>query len=142
MRLIMPPPKDLSNNINTTATGVGAHQQHLNDTTWTTAYQKDCSLCHEEPTSLSDVGHIDNVPLPAEIHFSLAASDSGNSNPNWDQVNTTCSNVYCHGAFVFDKDSSANSWGYTDQFIKGNDPNMIWTLVGTGQDSCGTCQYY
>lgn len=133
------PPKDLSDNLNTTAIGVGAHQPHLIDTTWTTAYQQDCSLCHNEPSSLSDLGHIDNSPLPADLIFSLTASDSGVSNPNWDHSSATCSNVYCHGTFEFIKDSSANSWGYDDQFIQGNDPTMIWTLVGSGQDSCGSC---
>lgn len=133
------PPEDLSGNTLTSAIGVGAHQTHLNDTTWTTAFQQGCSLCHNEPSSLSDVGHIDNVPLPAEIHFGLAASDTGFSNPIWDNGTASCQNIYCHGAFEFNRDSSANSWGYTDQFIRGNDPTMTWTSVGVGQDSCGTC---
>ncbi len=65
--------------------------------------------------------HIDNPPLPAEITFSMTASDSGNSNPIWNHGNEACDNVYCHGAFVFNRDSSSNSWGYADKFMLGND---------------------
>ena len=38
------PPEDLYGNTGTTIVGVGAHQSHLMDTTWTTAYQNDCIL--------------------------------------------------------------------------------------------------
>jgi hypothetical protein len=133
------PPEDLAGNTNTTFIGVGAHQQHLVDTTWTTAYQQDCFLCHIEPVNYTDPGHIDNTPLPAEINFSFIASDSGLSNPSWNHDEAKCNNIYCHGAFVFERDSSANSWAYSDSLMTGNNPEMIWTLVGTGQDVCESC---
>ena len=133
------PPENLYGNLNTSSIGVGAHQSHLVNNTWTTAYQQNCSLCHIEPNTLSSSGHIDDYPYQAEITFSSIASKSHVSNPIWNHSNATCDNVYCHGAFVFNRDSSSNSWGYTDQFMVGNNPQMNWTSVGTGQASCGSC---
>jgi CxxxxCH...CXXCH motif protein len=134
------PPEDLYGNTGTTVVGVGAHQSHLMDTTWTTAYQKDCILCHIEPTSLSSPGHIDDYPYQAEINFSSFASNSGISNPLWNHDSETCNNVYCHGGFAFDSLSSGNnSWAYTTSTIDGNNPQMNWTSVGTGQTVCGSC---
>jgi hypothetical protein len=134
------PPQDLYGNSSTTVVGVGAHQTHLLDTTWTTAYQMDCSLCHIEPNSLSSSGHIDNYPFQAEINFSSFASNSGKSNPTWNHDSETCDNVYCHGGFAFDSLASGNnSWAYTNSKIEGNNPQMHWTSVGTGQVVCGSC---
>lgn len=30
-------------------------------------------------------------------------------------------------------------WAYTDSLISGNNPQLVWTEVGTGQADCGTC---
>jgi hypothetical protein len=132
------PPEDLSGDVNTNAVGVGAHQQHLVDSTWTVAYTKDCSLCHIMPWSFNDPTHIDDTP-GAEIQFGIVATDSGNVTPVWNSTSATCENVYCHGNFVLRKDESANDWGYVDSLIVGNNPTMVWNQVGTDQAACGTC---
>ena len=133
------PPKDLADNSSTDMISVGAHQAHLIDTTYATSFVNNCTYCHIEPQNLMDAGHIDNVPLPAEVHFSLFASDSSENSTEWDHNSATCSDVYCHGAFSFSKDESDNDFAYADSVIVGNNPTMIWNSVGTGQDDCGTC---
>lgn len=133
------PPADLSGNVVTTAVGVGAHQVHLNGTTYTNAMQQDCSHCHVVPETYSDAGHIDNPPLPAEITFGALATNSGKQVPTWDSATATCSNVYCHGSFEFKKEDGIFSWGYKDPTITGNDPDLNWISVGSGQAECGTC---
>ncbi|MEE9169822.1 MAG: CxxxxCH/CxxCH domain-containing protein [bacterium] len=133
------PPEDLADNILTTAVGVGAHQTHLTDTTLTTSLLQECSHCHIEPSTYSDPGHIDNPPLPAELSFSPLASDSSRISPSWNHETATCGSVYCHGAFEFRKEDSAFPWGYADSTIVGNNAELIWTSVGTGQAECGTC---
>ncbi len=134
------PPEALHGDNLTTEIGVGAHQNHLTNTTWTTAYAQDCQLCHIKPATFDDAGHIDLSP-DAEVTFGVVASDSGNSSPNWDRGTATCTNVYCHGSFIFKKENSANQWGYAfgETEITGNNPAMIWTQVGSGQAECGTC---
>ncbi|MCP4412903.1 MAG: hypothetical protein GY808_10115, partial [Gammaproteobacteria bacterium] len=122
----------------TTSVGVGAHQAHF-DTTWTTAFVRDCNVCHIEPSILNISGHIDDSTPFAELVFNLFASDSGNVTPEWNHETATCSNVYCHGAFTFERDSSANSWGYASATISGNNIPIVWNSVGTNQAVCGTC---
>ena len=92
------------------------------------------------PENFEDADHIDTSAF-SEIIFGDAASDSGSSTPNWDHDSATCTNVYCHGAFSFKKDDSPNSWAYAfgETEIRGNNPSMTWTQVGTGQAECGTC---
>ncbi len=133
------PPEDLLGNVETTAVGVGAHQTHLTDTTLTTSLLQECSHCHIEPSTYSDPGHIDNPPLPAELSFSPLASDSSRISPSWNHETATCGNVYCHGAFEFRKEDSAFPWGYADSTIVGNNAELLWTAVGAGQATCGTC---
>ncbi len=132
------PPRDLHNNFSTTAIGVGAHQTHLVDTTWTTAYQQDCQLCHVMPSEFSSPGHVDGA-LPAEVTFGEVATDSGLVSPRWNHADASCSDVYCHGNFTFLRDSSNFSWAYEDSLIQGNNPQLLWTSVGAEQDSCGSC---
>jgi len=72
------PPKDLSNNVETTAIGVGAHQLHV-------ALFKGCSICHITPTAFSDSTHIDGTPY-AEVVETWG----------WDRNTATCANA-CHG---------------------------------------------
>ncbi len=132
------PPKDLNGHIATTFIGVGAHQAHLQDTTLTTAFTRDCNLCHIQPATYSDIGHIDGS-LPAEVVFNEFAADSGKTHPVWDNQSASCANVYCHGSFAFSKDKSTFQWIYTDFVIVGNNRQMIWNNVDAGQAACGTC---
>lgn len=132
------PPVDMAKNTSTNFLGVGAHQSHLVGDTWSVNTQN-CFHCHVVPVNYDDPGHVDNVPLPAEVVFSAFASDSGNTNPVWNRSSFSCSDVYCHGAFVFRRDESANPWAYVDSIMVGNNPNLIWNAVGAGQALCGTC---
>jgi len=112
------PPKDLEDNLSTTAVGVGAHQSHLN------------ILGFEDPD------HIDGV---VDMDFNVVATDSGRVVPLWSEGTTTCLNVYCHGDFTFSKDVSLNQWGYADSVIFGNNATVNWTDVGGAQAACGSC---
>ena len=132
------PPEDLSGNIVTTNVGVGAHQTHLIDSTWSTAYTQDCGLCHREPSGFDDPDHIDTNP-GRNMQFTGIGSNSGAVSPQWQSGSASCSDVYCHGNFVFLKAESSNDWAYADSIIQGNNPQMIWTTVDGTQDSCGTC---
>lgn len=131
------PPEDLSGNSSTDFAGVGAHQGHLTDSTFTTAYAKDCRLCHVQPGAVNDAAHIEDGQ--AEISFGILATDSGRVTPAYDMNLATCSDVYCHGNFEFAKSASANSWIYIEDQIAGNDSTMIWTKVGEDQAACGSC---
>jgi len=132
------PPQDLTDSELTTDLGVGAHQAHF-DSTWTTAYNLDCNTCHIQPAIFNIEGHINDGTTHAELTFGLVASDSGTVNPSWDRESATCSNVYCHGSFKFDKATSENAWIYIGDDISGKNPAMIWNSVGSGQADCGTC---
>ena len=113
------PPKDLEDNLLTTNIGVGAHQVHIKDSTWTTAYEKDCNQCHISLTGFEDPNHRNgNV----DMEFGLVATDSGKVNPDWKQGEATCSDVYCHGNFAL-----------------GSNVNVVWNEVGSGHADCGTC---
>jgi len=133
------PPFDLHGHTATTFIGVGAHQSHLTDTTLTTAFERDCYLCHKKPLIYAATGHVDNAPPPADIDFALIASDSGRVTPHWDHASASCSNIYCHGNFKLLRDSSSFTFGYADSVISGNNVTMKWTDVGSGQAACGTC---
>lgn len=135
------PPKDLSGGDLTTSIGVGAHQAHLGDSTLTTAYNRDCNLCHITPAVFDMAGHVNDSSPYAEINFGSIASDSGKVTPTWDHDNATCSNVYCHGDFTFNGKTSAYPWVYEapDSVISGNNVSVIWNSVGTGQADCNTC---
>ncbi len=70
------PPEDLNKNTETTALGVGAHEEHMN------LYE--CSICHIVPESFDAPGHIDAPP--AEV----------NEQWQWDRNAGTCA-ASCHG---------------------------------------------
>lgn len=135
------PPKDLQGNTDTSAPGVGAHQPHLTDTTWTSAFTRDCQLCHRMPQRYGDPMHVleDDTPGEADISFGDVATDSGKVAARWNRATLTCENIYCHGAFRFSKNESANQWAYADSVITGNNPALVWNSVGTGQADCGSC---
>ncbi len=104
------PPGDLAGSTETSARGVGAHQVHV--TGGELANGMNCGVCHIEPQTVNEPGHIDS-DRPADVRFDGLALWKG-AEPTWD--GTTCENAYCHG-------SSAPRW----------------TAVGVGEASCGTC---
>jgi hypothetical protein len=132
------PPEDLSGNISTTAVGVGAHQTHLTDATWSTAYTKDCGLCHREPTAFDDPDHIDTNP-GRNMQFKEMSTNIGDAEPAWDSGGASCENIYCHGNFRLRASDSEYPWAYADSVITGNNMKMVWTTVDGTQDACGTC---
>jgi len=134
------PPKDLADNTGTTQVGVGAHQVHLTGSTWSEGYTKDCTICHTMPQTLDAAGHVgDDTPGIAEINFGVFAHTEEDLFTSWNHETKTCSNVYCHGAFEFKKENSEYPFAYTGDVMSGNNVNMIWTDVGSGQADCGTC---
>jgi predicted CxxxxCH...CXXCH cytochrome family protein len=81
------PPRDLSNNTEKTARGVGAHVAHLATSTWRAAIT--CVSCHTVPLAQATPGHIDGDNI-AEVKFSPL-------NPAATYAPTTCASLYCHG---------------------------------------------
>jgi hypothetical protein len=132
------PPQDLSQDTVTTAIGVGAHQIHLSADTWSTAYTRDCDLCHPAMTGFDDPGHIDKQE-GINVQFGGMASWQDKLLPRWDQATASCSNTYCHGNFIFRKSASAIPDFYETESMLGNNQEMVWTQVGSGQAACGTC---
>ncbi len=130
------PPEDLEGHSETSFEGVGAHQVHLTDSTFTTNLVGKCEACHHVPTSFDDPMHIDADGLPVEITFDPLASDSGQTIPQWNESTLSCENVYCHGGFTLSKNKSAYSWIYTDSVITGNNPTLKWT---EDEVQCGVC---
>lgn len=130
------PPKDLDNGIYTTEPGVGAHQAHLIKTSKTTSYTRDCNLCHVEITFFDDPDHINGQ---VDIEFPPIATWNGKVTPVYNPSNYTCSNVYCHGNFIFYQADSPNQGMYSDTVMTGNNPVLYWTHVDKGLASCGTC---
>jgi len=55
------PPQDLSDNLDHTAIGVGAHQKHVRDTHITNTY--DCNVCHPAVPDFNASTHIDDKPV-------------------------------------------------------------------------------
>lgn len=101
--------------LDTTATGVGAHQVHLNPSpSW---HQKvECSDCHVVPQAVGDPGHIDG-DNKAEVIFSMRG---GGTTSMWN--GTTCT-AKCHGSTA----------------LGGAKPNPVWTQVDGTQSQCGSC---
>src|SRR5258705_7824249 len=108
------PPMSVSNSTDTSSTGVGAHQKHMNIApTWHRAVQ--CADCHVVPAEVSSPGHIDG-DNKAEVTFSTI----GGLNAKWDGTNCT---VACHGSAAFG----------------GARSQPKWTLVDGSQAACGSC---
>ncbi len=131
------PPEDLNGNTSTSSRGVGAHESHVYDNQLTENFR--CSNCHKFPSGgFSDPTHIDGDNR-AEIIFGRIAVTGEGINSSYDLGSGNCSNTYCHGNFVFYRDSSAYSWAYEDSIIIGNNVTVNWTSVGQSQAECGSC---
>jgi predicted CxxxxCH...CXXCH cytochrome family protein len=130
------PPKDLFDNIDPSVAGVGAHQIHLTQNTWSTAYTQDCNLCHVETNSFDDPTHINGE---VDIAFAPIATHFGRVEPEYNFITNKCDNVYCHGNIEHDQNTSAHPEIYSDSLMVGNNPSVNWTGVGKNQAVCGTC---
>jgi hypothetical protein len=130
------PPRDLDNQLDTSSPGVGAHQLHLTSTAYTSAYSRNCSLCHVEISDFNDPHHIDGE---IEIVFSDVATWNGKVSPVYNDADYTCANVYCHGNFVLRRDESDVVLAYIDSLMVGNNPVFDWTSAGQNQINCSTC---
>ena len=51
---------------------------------------------------------------------------------SWDRTTGTCSEIYCHGNYAYERPDSAGV------FITGNNLTMTWTAPVEGS-LCGTC---
>lgn len=111
------PPRDVTQGVETSLRGVGAHRQHL-DPTPTFHRTVECEDCHAVPRAIGDPGHMDSTP-GAELTFTSIASADG-VQASWS--GTTCT-VYCHGASLQGGASITPSW----------------TVVDGSQDRCGNC---
>lgn len=129
------PPRALNGTISTDYPGVGAHVAHL--------YENDlgdnirCSTCHKFPSSLYAESHLgeDNR---AEIIFGRLSIQQGVT-PVYNFETNTCSDTYCHGNFVFYRDSSAYPGLYTAPTMTGNNVTVKWNQVDGSQAACGSC---
>jgi predicted CxxxxCH...CXXCH cytochrome family protein len=109
------PPMALGGIADTSATGVGAHAQHVNIApTW--HRQVECGDCHVVPATVDAPGHIDG-DNKAEVTFSTIA---GMAAAAWN--GTTCT-AWCHG----------------NTAIGGAAPTPTWTIVDGTQVQCGSC---
>jgi len=100
------PPPDLSNNIETSFSGIGAHTIHMTEGDNSDGIK--CESCHTVPQNLYDDGHIFSEE-PAEVIFSDLAHNLG-AEPIWDSETLTCKNVYCHGNFPSGNKENAPKW--------------------------------
>lgn len=132
------PPRDLSDNTDPSARGVGAHQAHLVDNE--IGRMVTCTQCHNVPGSVYVAGHIDDGDNRAEVMMNEERANTKtndneylpfvqidpnqpvyNPDPSYDMATLTCSNTYCHG-----------------NFKNGNPDNLVvWNDPSTSQ--CGSC---
>jgi len=116
----------------------GAHYKHV----YNNSISKNigCFDCHTQTVSSSNFVYSHISAPPADIELgSIAFSDSLGLDPNYDFTNQNCSNTYCHGGFKFAKSASANQWGYSENYIVGNNYSPIWNSTTGTEASCGTC---
>jgi predicted CxxxxCH...CXXCH cytochrome family protein len=133
------PPRDISKNFEASARGVGAHVNHLYERR--TGARTPCSGCHNIPQNIYEPGHMVNDDLPAEVILRGRAVLFGATNAVYDYETGTCSNTYCHGNFVFHRDSAdvTNRFAYTADQMTGNNLSVTWTNAGQGEAECGSC---
>lgn len=130
------PPRDINGNTSTTLKSVGAHEVHLYTNSKGAAAP--CESCHKVPSNVYDEGHLDNI---SSVHFSGRAKLFGAENAVYDASTGTCSNTYCHGNFVFYRDSAdvTNRFAYTSDRMVGLNKTVSWTKVNQGEAECGSC---
>ena len=104
---------------------VGMHTSHYTAAHSLTS-NVSCASCHVVPDSVWAAGHIDDdTPYYAEVTFDSLATAKGTLSPVWDRSASTCSQVYCHGAFDLNG-------------VTVNDSTWTWTTP-VSDDLCGTC---
>jgi predicted CxxxxCH...CXXCH cytochrome family protein len=130
------PPRDIDGNIETTVRGVGAHSSHLYENEITNKLP--CNECHKVPQNLYDPGHVDSQ-LPAEVILGDLSKRNGSINAIYNTDDQTCSNTYCHGNFVFYRDSTVNQYMYDADKIVGNNVTVKWNQSYGSQGVCGSC---
>ncbi|HET7538587.1 MAG TPA: CxxxxCH/CxxCH domain-containing protein, partial [Polyangiaceae bacterium] len=104
--------KDLGQQTSPSYPGVGAHDNHLNQTSTHAAVA--CSECHHVPDSVDSPGHADDA-LPADVVLGSLAQQ-GDRHPVYDPQARTCQNNYCH-----------------------RDARAVWTQPRSSNEACGTC---
>jgi hypothetical protein len=132
------PPRDLNKDTLTTSPGVGAHVIHLYDNDL--GAEIPCVTCHIVPQNVYDQGHVDTDP-PAEIIFGEVAIVNNGINSTYDYGQVNCSSTYCHGNFVYTKESAPDSlkFAYIEDQIVGSNASVIWNQVDGTQAECGSC---
>ncbi|HEY5955751.1 MAG TPA: hypothetical protein VIV60_04325, partial [Polyangiaceae bacterium] len=106
------PPPDLLGNLEPSATGIGAHVQHLNATETHAAVA--CQECHRVPETVDEEGHID-ADGHAEVTFGRLARTAG-AQPEYVRERASCTSSYCHGK------------------VSGT-----WTAPRESAEACGSC---
>lgn len=131
------PPRALDGSILTSSPGVGAHTAHLYENNL--GKEILCATCHTLPSSFSSVSHL-GTDNKSEIVFGELAIHSG-VNPNYSFTNNTCSDTYCHGNFIFYRDSAdaTRRFAYTAATMKGSNVTVKWNQVDGTQAVCGSC---
>lgn len=102
------PPKDIERHVLTSYIGVGAHTAHVTKLTFGRAF--DCSECHIKPAKLDASGHLDNT-LSAEIVWGAFSKSSGLT-PSY--ADSSCANVYCHGASLSGGSLTTPVWNQSE----------------------------
>jgi predicted CxxxxCH...CXXCH cytochrome family protein len=98
---------------------VGAHTTHVSGSAIAPPF--DCSTCHVKPADALSPGHVDGAT--ATVTFGGLATNGALVPPSWDRGSATCASTYCHGATLGG----------------GTNKAPVWTSVGTGEASCGSC---
>ncbi len=113
-----PPRATWGNNVQsgTTNVRIGAHATHVKGTA--NSAPIDCAVCHPKPADALTPGHVDAAT--ATVTFTGVATQ-GVTGTSWNRTTATCASTYCHGA------------------NGGSNPTPIWTKVGQGQATCGSC---
>jgi predicted CxxxxCH...CXXCH cytochrome family protein len=101
------------------AVRVGAHQSHVTGSAIAPPF--DCGVCHVKPDDALSPGHVDGPT--ATVTFGGLATVGTVVPPDWDRTTATCGSTYCHGGTMGG----------------GTNPRPVWTNVGTGEASCGSC---
>lgn len=139
------PPRDVTGDTASSSPGVGAHQKHL--VSGTTGNSVKCQECHTVPNSVGDPGHIGAPPAKVFFNDTLARLVTGDGNlvptPSFNPSTATCSNVYCHGAWLLTKASAsliAQEVFFPDTatVMVGSNATVLWT-GGSSQGQCYSC---